>query len=171
MVTILANKKSNETGNKEYRIEAVSLDEGSIVRWNPEVDRERKVAIYDLLEENYFSPVSKLPGPFDLLLQIEDNRLVFHIKSIYQSDAHTRVLLPMSGLRQVTKDYVTVCESYHNAIKYSRPNQIEALDVGRRGLHDEGSQMLLEILKEKIEIDFNTARRLFTLICSVQLRS
>ena len=88
--------KGLETGNKEYRIEAVSLDEGSIVRWNPEVDRERKVAIYDLLEENYFSPVSKLPGPFDLLLQIEDNRLVFHIKSIYQSDAQTRVLLPMS---------------------------------------------------------------------------
>ena len=171
MVTILANKKLNETGKKEYHIASVSLDEGSIVRWNPEVDRERKVAIYDLLEANYFSPISKLPGPYDLLLQIEDNRLVFHIKSIYQSGAQTRVLLPMSGLRHVIKDYFTVCESYHNAIKYSRPNQIEALDVGRRGLHDEGSQMLLEILKEKIEIDFNTARRLFTLICAVQLRS
>ena len=171
MVTILANKKSNEAGNKEYRIATVSLDEGSIIRWNPEVDRERKVAIYDLLEANYFSPVTKMPGPYDLLLQIEDNRLVFHIKSICQNGKQNRVLLPMSGLRQVIKDYFTVCESYHNAIKYSRPNQIEALDVGRRGLHDEGSQMLLEILKEKIEIDFSTARRLFTLICAVQLRS
>jgi len=171
LVTILANKKSNEAGNKEYRIATVSLDEGSIIRWNPEVDRERKVAIYDLLEANYFSPVTKMPGPYDLLLQIEDNRLVFHIKSICQNGKKNRVLLPMSGLRQVIKDYFTVCESYHNAIKYSRPNQIEALDVGRRGLHDEGSQMLLEILKEKIEIDFSTARRLFTLICAVQLRS
>ena len=101
----------------------------------------------------------------------KDNRLVFRIKNIHQSGAQTRVLLPMSGLRHVIKDYFTVCESYHNAIKYSRPNQIEALDVGRRGLHDEGSQILLEILKEKIEIDFSTARRLFTLICAVQLRS
>jgi len=171
LVIILTAKKSDETGNNECHIASVSLDEGSIVRWNPEVDRERKVAIYDLLERNYFSPVSTLPGPYDLLLQIEDNRLVFEIRSLYQSGAQTRVLLPMSGLRQVIKDYFTVCESYHNAIKYSRPNQIEALDVGRRGLHDEGSQLLLEILKDKIEIDFNTARRLFTLICAVQLRS
>jgi uncharacterized protein (UPF0262 family) len=164
-------KESNEAGNNEFHIAAVSLDEGSIVRWNPEVDRERKVAIYDLVQANYFVPLTKLPGPYQLLLEIEDNRLIFNINSIPQSGELTRVLLPMSGLRQILKDYFTTCESYHNAIKYSRPNQIEALDVGRRGLHDEGSQMLLEILKEKVEIDFNTARRLFTLICVVLLRS
>ena len=157
--------------NNQRRITAVLLDENSIVRWNPEVDRERKIAIYDLLEENYFAPVSPLSGPYELFLEIEDNRLVFNITSSKQRGRREKVLLPMSSLRQIVKDYFTMCESYHNAIKYAQPNQIEALDIGRRGLHDEGSEMLLEILKEKIEIDFNTARRLFTLICVMQLRS
>ena len=80
-------------------------------------------------------------------------------------------MLPMSGLRRLVKDYFTVCESYHNAIKYARPSQIEALDVGRKGLHDEGSQMLLDALSSKVRIDFTTARRLFTLICVMQLRN
>ena len=156
---------------KSYRIAEVSLDQRSVVRWNPEVDRERKVAIYDLLEENYFQPLSKIPGPYELILGIEENRLVFLLNNSQNPAAEERILLPMSGLRRVVKDYFTVCESYHNAIKYSRPAQIEALDVGRKGLHDEGSQMLLEALKGKAQIDFGTARRLFTLICVMQLRT
>ena len=171
MVKDLTQREFHGVRIEGPRIDAVFLDENSFVRWNPEVDRERKIAIYDLLEENYFAPVSNVPGPYELLLSIEDNRLVFFIKSLSKKDINEKVLMPMSGLRRVVKDYFTVCESYHNAIKYARPTQIEALDIGRRGLHDEGSQMLLETLKDKIKIDFSTARRLFTLICVVQLRS
>jgi len=166
----LKNKKSDDLNVKDCRIVEVSLDERSVVRWNPEIDRERKVAIYDLLEENYFLPVSRMPGPYKLVLGIEENRLFFLLNNGTDPVAQERILLPMSGLRRVVKDYFTVCESYHNAIKYARPNQIEALDIGRKGLHDEGSEMLLEALKGKAEIDFGTARRLFTLICVIQLR-
>ena len=102
--------------NNQRRITAVLLDENSIVRWNPEVDRERKIAIYDLLEENYFAPVSPLSGPYELFLEIEDNRLVFNITSSKQRGRREKVLLPMSSLRQIVKDYFTMCESYHNAI-------------------------------------------------------
>ena len=151
-------------------IAEVTLDEGSIVRWNPEVDRERRVAIYDLLEANQFAPVSGLPGPYRLRLEIQDNRLVFAIESVCSPGTTDQILLPFSGFRRIIKDYFTVCESYYDAIKRSPLQRIEALDMGRRSLHDEGSQLLLERLKGKIEIDFNTARRLFTLICVVQLR-
>tara|TARA_Y100000588_G_scaffold385949_1_gene480343 strand:+ start:785 stop:1288 length:504 start_codon:yes stop_codon:yes gene_type:complete len=167
----LKNKEPEGLNINTYRIAEVSLDQRSVVRWNPEIDRERKVAIYDLLEENYFQPASKIAGPFKLILGIEENRLVFSLKNSEDPASEERILLPMSGLRRVVKDYFTVCESYHNAIKYARPNRIEALDVGRKGLHDEGSQLLLETLKGKAEIDFGTARRLFTLICVMQLRS
>tara|TARA_Y100000588_G_scaffold342277_1_gene386993 strand:+ start:79 stop:582 length:504 start_codon:yes stop_codon:yes gene_type:complete len=167
----LKNIKFDDLNKEDYRIVEVFLDQRSVVRWNPEVDRERKVAIYDLLEENYFQPVSKISGPYKLILGIEENRLVFFLKSSKSAASQERILLPMSGLRRVVKDYFTVCESYHNAIKYARPNQIEALDVGRKGLHDEGSQMLIETLKGKAEVDFSTARRLFTLICVMQLRN
>ena len=167
----MKNIKFDDLSIKSYRIVEVSLDERSVVRWNPEVDRERKVAIYDLLEENYFQPVAKIPGPYKLILGIEENRLLFLINNNLDTTVQERIVLPMSGLRRLVKDYFTVCESYHNAIKYARPNQIEALDVGRKGLHDEGSQMLLEVLSSKVRIDFTTARRLFTLICVMQLRS
>ena len=154
----------------DFHIVEVTLDEASIVRWNPEIDRERKVAIYDLLEANYFAPASGLPGPYCLLLEIQDNRLVFCIQSVCSSGAIEAIPLPLSGFRRIIKDYFTVCESYYNAIKHSPLKRIEALDMGRRSLHDEGSQLLVERLEGKIEIDFSTARRLFTLICVVQLR-
>ena len=105
------------------------------------------------------------------MLGIEENRLLFLINNNTDTTVQERIVLPMSGLRRLVKDYFTVCESYHNAIKYARPSQIEALDVGRKGLHDEGSQMLLEALSNKARIDFMTARRLFTLICVMQLRN
>lgn len=154
----------------DFRIAEVTLDEGSIVRWNPEVDRERKVAIYDLLETNHFAPASALPGPYRLRLEIQENRLVFVIESVCLPRTTEEILLPLSGFRRIIKDYFTVCESYYDAIKCSPLARIEALDMGRRSLHDEGSQLLLERLKSKVEIDFNTARRLFTLICVMQLR-
>ncbi|PPR15655.1 MAG: hypothetical protein CFH37_01419 [Alphaproteobacteria bacterium MarineAlpha9_Bin7] len=154
----------------DFHIVEVTLDEGSIVRWKPEIDRERRVAIYDLLEQNYFAPASGLLGPYKLHLEIQDSRLVFNIKSTHSGDATESVLLPFSGFRRVIKDYFTVCETYYEAIKHSPPRRIEALDLGRRSLHDEGSELLLERLKGKIDIDFSTARRLFTLLCVVQMR-
>ncbi len=154
----------------DQRIVDITLDEGSIVRWNPDIDRERKVAIFDLLERNHFAPVGDYRGPYGLHLSIEENRLVFGIRSGDDGVVLGKVSLPTAGLRRVVKDYFTLCESYFEAIKNAPPSRIEALDVGRRGLHDEGSDMLRERLRGKIDIDFDTARRLFTLICVLHLR-
>ena len=153
-----------------FQIVEIKLDEGSIVRWNPEIDRERRVAIYDLIEENYFSPESGLIGPFNLYLESQENRLIFEITSVDPRNGKETVVLSLMGFRRLIKDYFTVCETYYNAIKHSPPQRIEALDMGRRSLHDEGSDLLSKRLKGKISIDFSTARRLFTLICILQLR-
>ena len=153
-----------------FQIVEIKLDEGSIVRWNPEIDRERRVAIYDLVEENYFAPESGLTGPFNLYLESQENRLIFEITSVDPRNGKETVVLSLMGFRRLIKDYFTVCETYYNAIKHSPPQRIEALDTGRRSLHDEGSELLLKRLRGKISIDFSTARRLFTLICILQLR-
>jgi len=155
----------------EQRIVDISLDETSVVRWNPEIDHERKVAIFDLLEQNHFAPIGDYLGPYAVRLSIEENRLAFDIRSSPDDQPLGKILLPTAGLRRVIKDYFTVCESYFDAIRNAPPSRIEALDMGRRGLHDEGSEMLRERLKDKIEIDFDTSRRLFTLICVLHLRS
>ena len=155
----------------EQRIVDIALDEASVVRWNPEIDHERKVAIFDLLEQNHFAPIGDYQGPYAVRLSIVENRLVFDIRAAIEDRPLGKVLLPTAGLRRVIKDYFTVCESYFDAIKNAPPSRIEALDMGRRGLHDEGSDMLRERLKDKIDIDFDTSRRLFTLICVLHLRS
>jgi uncharacterized protein (UPF0262 family) len=154
----------------DQRIVDITLDEGSIVRWSPEIDHERKVAIFDLLERNHFAPVGDTRGPYGLHLSVEEDRLVFGIRAADEGVVLGKVSLPTAGLRRLIKDYFTVCESYFEAIKNAPPSRIEALDVGRRGLHDEGSDMLRERLRGKIEVDFDTARRLFTLICVLHLR-
>ena len=153
-----------------FQIVEIKLDEGSIVRWNPEIDRERRVAIYDLVEENYFAPESGLIGTFNLYLESQENRLIFEITSVDPRNGKETVVLSLMGFRRLIKDYFTVCETYYNAIKHSPPQRIEALDMGRRSLHDEGSELLLKRLRGKISVDFSTARRLFTLICILQLR-
>ena len=155
----------------EQSIVDITLDESSVVRWNPEIDHERKVAIFDLLEQNHFAPVGDYRGPYALHLSIEENRLVFDIRAADGDQPLGKVLLPTAGLRRVIKDYFTVCESYFDAIKNAPPSRIEALDMGRRGLHDEGSDLLRDRLKDKIVVDFDTSRRLFTLICVLHLRS
>jgi len=155
----------------EQRIVDIALDEASVVRWNAEIDHERKIAIFDLLEENHFAPIGDYQGPYALRLSIEENRLAFDIRSSPEDQPLGKILLPTAGLRRVIKDYFTVCESYFEAIRNAPPSRIEALDMGRRGLHDEGSEMLRERLKDKIELDFDTSRRLFTLICVLHLRS
>jgi uncharacterized protein (UPF0262 family) len=149
---------------KLKRLVAVTLDEDSIGRSGPEIEHERAAAIYDLLDENSFAPIGEEGGPFKLHLSITGNRLMLDIRRADGTPAMAH-LLSLSPLRRLVKDYFTVCDSYYEAIRNSPPERIEALDMGRRALHDQGSELLMERLKRKVEVDFETARRLFTLIC------
>ena len=158
-----------DTRSDRQRIANITLDEKSVVRRSPEVEHERRVAIFDLLEDNHFVPVDADHGPYHLHLAIEDNRLVMLINDL--DGGHVaKQLVPVSPYRRLIKDYFTVCESYFEAIKRSTPSQIEAIDMGRRALHDEGSDKLRDQLAGKIDIDKDTARRLFTLICVLHIR-
>ena len=149
---------------KSHRLVAVRLDESSIGRSGPDIEHERAVAIYDLLEENSFAPAGNARGPFKLNLSITGNRLVFDIRNAHDAPVMAH-LLSLTPLRRIVKDYFLVCDSYYAAIRTATPERIEAIDMGRRALHDEGSQLLMERLKHKVKVDFETARRLFTLIC------
>jgi len=146
------------------RLIKITLDEGSIGRSSPDIEHERAVAIYDLIEDNTFAPVDHDGGPYMLHLSISENRLVFDIR--HEDGAPVMAhLLSLTPLRRIVKDYFMICDSYYKAIRTATPSQIEAIDMGRRGLHNEGSELLMERLKEKVSVDFDTARRLFTLIC------
>ena len=148
------------------RLIAVVLDEASIARASADVEHERAVAIYDLIEGNAFQPVGHDGGPYRLKIAVVEQRLVLEITTAAGEPVIVHIL-SLTPLRKVVKDYFLVCESYYTAIRKSTPSQIEAIDMGRRGLHNEGSQILLDRLAEKIAIDFDTARRLFTLICAL----
>jgi uncharacterized protein (UPF0262 family) len=154
---------------ENFRLSAITLDERTIVRRTREIEQERDIAIYDLLEANSFRPEGSSGGPYRLTLGIEENRLSFDI-SLEDDSNHGKVMLSLTPFRRVIKDYFLVCESYYKAIRNAPPSQIEALDMGRRGLHDEGSVLLSERLKGKIAIDHDTARRIFTLICVLHLK-
>ncbi|MFZ3233794.1 MAG: UPF0262 family protein [Stellaceae bacterium] len=153
----------------DQRIAAITLDEHTVVRRNADIEHERATAIADLLEENSFAPVSGRRGPFDLHLAIEENRLTLDIRSAADGSSEA-VVLPLAPFRRIVKDYFIVCESYYEAVRGARLGQVEAIDMGRRGLHDEGSALLTERLADKVAIDHATARRLFTLICVLHLR-
>jgi len=147
------------------RLVGVTLDEESIGRSNPDVEHERKVAIYDLVEQNVFAPDGhEDEGPFALHLSITGARLVFDIR---REDGTPIVahLFSLTPLRRIVKDYYLICDSYYQAIRTATPDKIEAIDMGRRGIHDEGSRILMDRLKGKVKVDVDTARRLFTLIC------
>ena len=152
-----------------FRLIAIELDERSVVRRSREIEQEREVAIYDLIETNSFAPAGSPGGPYRLVLAVEENRLVFDVR-LDGGENHGRIMLSLTPFRRVIKDYFLVCESYFKAIRNAPPAQIEALDMGRRGLHDEGSELLRERLKGKIDVDFDTARRLFTLLCVLHLK-
>jgi uncharacterized protein (UPF0262 family) len=155
----------NETPDKpKKRLVAITLDDASIGRSSPDIEHERAVAIYDLLEDNNFAPVGDEDGPFALHLAISENRLVFDIRRPDQTPVVAH-LLSLTPMRRIVKDYFMICDSYYKAIRTATPSQIEAIDMGRRGLHNDGSTLLQERLKDKIDLDFDTARRLFTLIC------
>jgi uncharacterized protein (UPF0262 family) len=160
---------ANANPDPRRRIAKVTLDERTVVRRSPEVEHERAVAIFDLIEENFFAPVGEHGGPYSLHLGIEENRLVIDIRSEAEEPLG-KVILALSPFRRIVKDYFQICESYYHAIKSASPSQIEAIDMGRRGLHNEGSDLLRERLAGKIELDSNTARRLFTLICVLHIR-
>jgi uncharacterized protein (UPF0262 family) len=153
----------------DFRISLIELDERTVVRRTREIEQEREIAIYDLLEANSFKPLESQGGPYKVVLSVEDNRLVFDIR--HEDDSEDcRVQLSLSPFRTVIKDYFLICESYFKAIRNAPPSQIETLDMSRRGVHNEGSELLRERLKDKIETDFDTARRLFTLLCVLHLK-
>jgi uncharacterized protein (UPF0262 family) len=146
----------------------IRLDEKSIVRRNADIEHERKVAIFDLLEDNSFRLLS-VPGPYDLVLRLEETRLIVEVRD-GESNPLEDIRVQVSPFRRLIKDYFMVCESYFSAIKTASPSQIEAIDMGRRGLHNEGSELLRERLAQQVEMDLATARRLFTLICVLHIR-
>jgi len=154
----------------DQRIAKITLDERSVVRRNADIEHERAVAVFDLLEENSFAPVAPASGPFHLHLGTEENRLVLDIRAADDTPIE-RLLLPLSPFRSIVKDYFLVCESYFQAIRTASPSRIEAIDMGRRALHNEGSELLRERLAERVAIDLGTARRLFTLLCVLHIRA
>lgn len=154
-----------------HHIAKIELDEKSVVRRNADIEHERKVAIFDLLEQNSFVLNGfEEDGPYSVWLSIEDNRLIFDVRTEDDRKELVRIPLPVITFRRIIKDYFQVCESYFDAIKTASPSKIEAIDMGRRGLHNEGSELLQERLKDKANTDFDTARRLFTLICVLHIR-
>jgi uncharacterized protein (UPF0262 family) len=157
------------TEDNRFRLTAVTLDEHTVVRRTREIEQEREIAIYDLLEGNNFQLVGSEGGPYHLVLGIEENRLVFDIQ-LEDEIAHGKVMLSLTPFRSVIKDYFLICDSYYKAIRTAPPSQIEALDMARRASHNEGSELLKTRLEGKIAVDFDTARRLFTLICVLHLK-
>jgi uncharacterized protein (UPF0262 family) len=153
----------------EFRLAAITLDEKSVVQRSRAVEQEREIAIYDILEANVFRPEGSGGGPYHLTLGLEENRLVLDI-ALEDGTAPSRMTLSLTPLRKTMKDYFLVCENYYKAIRTAPPHQIEALDMARRTLHDEGATELQKRLKDKVETDFDTARRLFTLVCVLQMR-
>ena len=151
-------------------IAGIYLDEKYKVRRRPEVEHEQAVAIYDLLEENHFAPKGGFEGPYSVHMRIEDNRIYMDVRGDDDSENLTTIPVPLSPFRRIVKDYFMICESYYDAIKKASAAQIETIDMARRGLHNEGSEQLRELLTDKVTIDENTARRLFTLICVLHIR-
>lgn len=152
------------------RIAKITLDERTVIRRSPQVEHERKVAIYDLLDENEFGLNNGPAGPYNLHLGIEDNRLVFDVRDEGDQGV-ARLTLPGSVFRRIVRDYFLICESYFAAIKTKTPSQIEAIDMARRGIHNEGADLLAERLAADVAMDKPTARRLFTLVCVLHIRA
>jgi uncharacterized protein (UPF0262 family) len=155
-------------GAGAFRLSDVTLDE-SIGRSTPDVEHERAVAIFDLLEENSFRPEGHAGGPYCLKLSLIDHKLMLAITT-ESGEAVATHILSLTPFKRIIKDYFMICESYYQAIRSASPSQIEAIDMGRRGIHNEGSQTLEDRLKGKVSIDFDTARRLFTLVCVLYWR-
>ncbi|MGD9616690.1 MAG: UPF0262 family protein [Alphaproteobacteria bacterium] len=154
------------------RIAALTLDEHSVLARSDAVESERAAAISDLLKDNEFAPCSGLRGPFALHLAVEENRLNMEIRPLGEDcPAGETIVLPLAPFRRIVKDYFLICESYYKAIRERGFAQVEAIDAGRRALHNEGAELLIERLAGKVAIDHATSRRLFTLLCVLHLRA
>jgi uncharacterized protein (UPF0262 family) len=151
----------------QHRLQSVQIDEESLAAASRDQEQERQIAIFDLIEQNVFRPDGAEGGPYDLVMSLADNRLVLDITGPSYERRH---ILSLSPFRSLIKDYFLICESYYDAIRNATPQQIETLDMGRRGLHNEASELLQKRLAGKVETDVDTARRLFTLICALHWR-
>lgn len=152
------------------RITKLELDDGSIIRRTPEIEHERSIAIHDLLIDNVFAPADcDGKGPYELFLSAAENRITFHVSSAALTEP-LKINVPVQPFRSTIKDYFIICESYFEAIKSPSPSKIEAIDMGRRGIHNEGSVLLMEWLEGKVRVNMETARRLFTLICVLHIK-
>lgn len=157
-------------GGDHYIVE-LNIDEDSLPSTSPEMQHERRVAIFDLLEENEFQPIGSEAGPYVVDIALRDSsKLIMKVKRSNGAE-RADITLSLVPFRRIIKDYFMICESYHNAIRTATSAQIEAIDMGRRGLHNEGSRLLTDSLRHQAEIEFNTSRRLFTLICSLHRRT
>lgn len=156
-------------GESTDRIVKLQLEDSRRIRLSPAVEHERKAALFDLLEDNRFTVKGVHHGPYVVHLTTNGERLTFTVCDEMDLQL-TRFSLPVGAIRSIMKEYFLICESYFNAIKTLTPSRIEAIDMGRRGLHNEGAELLRERLSDRVEMDKNTARRLFTLICVLHIR-
>ncbi|WP_371395978.1 UPF0262 family protein [Fretibacter rubidus] len=155
----------------DHYINELNIDADSLPATSPEMQHERRVAIFDLLEDNVFRPLTSDAGPYIVDIALRDaSKLIMKVKRSNGAERDD-ITLSLTPFRRIVKDYFMICESYHNAIRTATSAQIEAIDMGRRGLHNEGSRLLTDSLRNQAEIDFNTSRRLFTLICSLHRRT
>jgi uncharacterized protein (UPF0262 family) len=158
------------SADERARIIEIRLDSGSIVRWSREVEHERQVAVFDLLERNSFRLVNGFAGPYRIELSLRESNLIFALAD-EPGRNQSEIIVSMRPFRRLIKDYFLICDSYFQAIKHASPSRIEAIDMGRRSLHNEGAEKLRDALAEKILVDDETARRLFTLICVLHIRA
>lgn len=157
----------------DYRIIDITLDERTILWRNADIEQERRVAIFDLLEGNLFQPVAAAEhgghGPYKLVLGVEEGRLTMDVSSA-DGVLLEQIMVPLAPFRRTVREYFAICDSYYQAIRQSTPQQIETIDMARRGLHNDAADALKERLESKVVVDFDTARRLFTLICVLHIR-
>ncbi len=168
----LDDARVSEPASGDPRIVAVDLDEHTILWRNADVEQERRVAIFDLLEANHFAPIGDHgghPGPWHIRMRLEEGRLAIELGARAGSTLGT-IMLPLAPFRRTVREYFAICESYYSAIRSATAAQIETIDMARRGLHNEAAEALQERLADKVEVDFDTARRLFTLICVLHIR-
>jgi uncharacterized protein (UPF0262 family) len=152
-------------------IAAITLDDASIIRRTPEVEHERRVAMADLVEENDFAlKTAPIASPYHVFLSVKENRLLLRLHAADSAETYHDVTLPLSPFRRIIKDYFLMCEGYFEAIKTATPDRIQTLDMARRSVHNEGSELLNSLLDSEVTMDFNTARRLFTLICVLHVK-
>ena len=158
----------------DHRIIKVELDEATILRRNADIEQERRVAIFDLIEDNVFKPLRDFgdgyAGPYHLKISVAEGRLILDIRRSDDSAFET-LILSLGRFRRIVKDYFAICDSYYQAIRKASASEIETIDMARRGVHNEGAKLLMERLDGKIEVDFATARRLFTLICVLHIKA